>query len=65
MWPDILLQRLGIKKKILLLNNNKHHVGNMAALLLFEDFVVIYVFSYTHEAPMFAFFFATDFTSAQ
>ena len=37
----------------------------MTVLLLFDDFIVIYVFSYPHEAPIFVFFFATDFTAAQ
>lgn len=52
-------------KNILLLNNNKHHIRNMTVLLLFDHFIVVYVFSYPHEAPIFVFFFATDFTAAQ
>ena len=37
----------------------------MTVLLLFDDFIVIYIFSYPHEACIFVFFFATDFTAAQ
>lgn len=37
----------------------------MDVLLCFVDFIVIYVFSRMHEAPMFVFFFVIDFTAAQ
>lgn len=37
----------------------------MDVLLLFDDFIVIYLFNYAREAPMFVVFFVTDLTAAQ
>lgn len=37
----------------------------MTVLLLCDDFIVIYIFSNPHEACIFVFFFAADFTAAQ
>lgn len=52
-------------KSALVLTNSKHQGRNMDVLLLFDDFIVIYLFNYTREAPMFVVFFVTDRTAAQ